>query len=247
MDQRQFIFKKQLLNKAQCKRLIDEYEHRKAEKEGEHCYHAITGVDTESTFSLVHLLHGSETFQIVHEAMKGMISEWMDYLKKLNCVSVNIFADEINYAHIYRLMCYENGGKLHPHIDGHDFVTASCTIQLNNYFNGGQFKFFNGQHTEYLKEGECLIFPAGCFWIHQVTPVTKGKRYSVNTFLCSVPNEKMEKLTRIKNWVKEKEIEPHYFDGDWARKYGSAKINNHYIQTLTKEEVNLLGVKHLKV
>jgi len=220
--------------------LRDEFESRRAEKSGEHCYNANTGVDTSSTFNLVHLQHGSETFHIVHEAIKGMISEWLDYLKSLNCVSVNILADEINYPHIYRLMCYEQGGWLHPHIDGHDFVTASCTIQLNNDFNGGQFKFFNGKHTEDLKEGECLIFPAGCFWIHQVTPVTKGKRYSVNTFLCSVTNEKMEKLTRIKNWVKEKEIESHYYNGDWVDKYGSAKINNHYVQTLTQDEFNAL-------
>ena len=55
----------------------------------------------------------------------------------------------------------------------------------------------------------------------------------------------MEKLTRIKNWVKEKEIEPHYFDGDWAKKYGSAKINNHYIQTLTEDELNTLNIKQI--
>ena len=32
-----------------------------------------------------------------------------------------------------------------------------------------------------------MIFPAGYLWVHEVTPITKGVRYSVNTFLQSIP------------------------------------------------------------
>ena len=47
----------------------------------------------------------------------------------------------------------------------------------------------------------------------------------------------MEGLIRLKNWIKEKKIEPHFFNGNWAKKYGSAKINNHYAQTLTQKDI----------
>ena len=66
-------------------------------------------------------------------------------------------------------------------------MSGSCTFNLNDTFEGGQFIFFRGKHTVHLEQGDVLIFPADYFWVHQVTPITKGTRYSVNTFLQSIP------------------------------------------------------------
>jgi hypothetical protein len=38
-----------------------------------------------------------------------------------------------------------------------------------------------------LEKGEAMIWPADYFWVHEVKPIISGARYSLNTFLCSVP------------------------------------------------------------
>jgi hypothetical protein len=40
-----------------------------------------------------------------------------------------------------------------------------------------------------LEKGDAVIFPANPFFIHEVTEVTEGRRYSVNSFLTSLPHE----------------------------------------------------------
>jgi PKHD-type hydroxylase len=78
------------------------------------------------------------------------------------------------------------------YVDNHNFVgkirKLSVTINLNTPgdYEGGNLKFDFGPHTEGERYHECtqirpqgsiIVFPS--FVTHQVTPVTKGKRYSL--------------------------------------------------------------------
>lgn len=209
MKQKDFIFIQDLLTPEECNKLIKEYENKKLEAEKEHCSHAITGKDTWSTFNRVSLQPQTETFKIVHNATKKIIKSWIEYLKSLNCIHLSTLEQNLNFVHMYRLMCYEKGGWIHPHIDWDNFCHASFTIALNDNFEGGQFSFFNNKHDVDLKPGQGMIFPANSFWVHQVNEVTKGKRYSTNCFILSLP---LEKQTEINNSLQSLKCHPSTLD-----------------------------------
>ena len=86
-------------------------------------------------------------------------------------------------------MKYETGAEIHPHSDHNSGIYGSISFNLNGNYEGGEFKFFNGNYTVPLSKGDALIFPADYFWVHEVTPVTKGTRYSLNSFLQKYPDK----------------------------------------------------------
>ena len=84
-----------------------------------------------------------------------------------------------------RILKYEKGQCIKDHSDVGGTIRASCTLNLNEDYQGGEFRFFNGQIKEVFKTGDAMLFPAEPIWIHGTEPVTKGTRYSINCFLCS--------------------------------------------------------------
>ena len=174
------------LSAQQCDQLIEEREKRNIESVTEHCPEASTGKDTHSTFEQVVLQPDTPNFKLVHSSMEKVINQYHDYLDTFNYFSVR-YRDALLYPHMYRLMRYKKGQKLHAHTDNSLYVAGSCTFNLNDTYEGGKFKFFRGKHTVKLGRGDVMIFPAGYLWGHEVTPITKGVRYSVNTFLQSIP------------------------------------------------------------
>mgnify|MGYP003654814759 CR=1 FL=1 len=188
--------KKGALTSEQCDELILERENRNNEQMGEHCLHAITGVDTHSTFRQVLLTPNSKNFDIVKDVCQETIDEWIDSLEKKKSFAASALKTSIRFSHKYRLMRYDEGGWIHPHIDWMHGVVGSLTIALSNSsdFKGGEFKFFNGEHTVHMEKGDALIFPANPFFVHEVTEITEGRRYSVNSFLTSFPIEVVEEF-----------------------------------------------------
>jgi predicted 2-oxoglutarate/Fe(II)-dependent dioxygenase YbiX len=87
----------------------------------------------------------------------------------------------------YDLLRYEVGQYIKSHIDVGitDAMMArqiSCSIALNNDFEGGDFAFFNGELSYRLEKGDILMFPSGFMYPHEVLPVTSGTRYSIITW-----------------------------------------------------------------
>ena len=98
------------------------------------------------------------------------------------------------YSHMYRLLKYDTGAKIHPHTDHDPFVYGSCTFNLNDDYTGGDFSFWNGKHKIKLGKGDALIFPADHFWVHEVLPIESGLRYSTNSFLQKIPDSLKENV-----------------------------------------------------
>jgi hypothetical protein len=73
--------------------------------------------------------------------------------------------------------------KDHCDIGGTENIRASCTLNLNEDYKGGEFRFFDGKIKRFFKTGDGMIFPAEPIWIHGTEPITKGTRYSINCFL----------------------------------------------------------------
>tara|TARA_R110000851_G_scaffold151527_2_gene292755 strand:+ start:74 stop:433 length:360 start_codon:yes stop_codon:yes gene_type:complete len=101
-------------------------------------------------------------------------------------------------------MKYQIGNKIHPHVDHDPHVYGSCTFNLNEDYEGGEFGFFRDKKNIDLKQGDVLIFPADYHWVHEVKPITKGTRYSVNCFLLDVPESVREELQLKKDELMEK-------------------------------------------
>ena len=153
------LHKHNFLSEKECDTLIKYYEKNKKRSMREHCYHAVTGLDTDSTFDMIDILYGTKEHELVSSSLEKMI---------------NLY---------------------HNHTDHAPYIYGSCTFNLNEEYEGGEFAFFTGKKKIKLKRGDALIFPADHYWVHEVKPITKGVRYSTNCFLQSVPDS-----VRIKLW-----------------------------------------------
>jgi|TARA_R100000005_G_C4910507_1_gene148420 hypothetical protein len=192
------LHKHNFLSKEQCDLLINYYENNKKQKEREHCAHAATGIDTESTFDVIDIPYGTEENKLVSSSIEKMINMWQDYTDKFKMFHVHKRGSML-YSHKLRLMKYETGAKIHPHSDHDPYIYGSCTFNLNEEYEGGEFAFFRGKKKIKLKRGDALIFPADHFWVHEVKPIKKGVRYSTNCFLQNMPTSLREHLTRLEN------------------------------------------------
>ena len=84
----------------------------------------------------------------------------------------------------YELLKYETGGFYVEHVDhAPELVrTVSCSIILNDDYEGGEFAFFGKEHIIKASKGDVIMFPSNFVYRHEVMPVTKGTRYAVITW-----------------------------------------------------------------
>lgn len=87
----------------------------------------------------------------------------------------------------YDLLRYEVGQYIKSHIDvgKTDAMMArqiSCSIALNDEYEGGEFTFFDNELSYRLEKGDILMFPSGFMYPHEVLPITSGTRYSIITW-----------------------------------------------------------------
>jgi len=61
--------------------------------------------------------------------------------------------------------------------DGRGIPILSIIGLLNDDYEGGDFIMFDDKKIE-TKKGDLMIFPSNFLYPHEITPVTKGVRYS---------------------------------------------------------------------
>ena len=105
--------------------------------------------------------------------------------------------------------CYDSevGGHFHRHRDnvnaGAQHRRFAVSINLNNNFEGCDLTFPEfGRKTYRPPEGGALVFSCGA--LHQVTPVTKGRRYAFLTFLYGEEDAKRREANNARLHVGEK-------------------------------------------
>ena len=76
-------------------------------------------------------------------------------------------------------------GEYREHVDHFDLHprVLSCSLILNDDYEGGDFAFFGGEHIVPKKSGSAVVFPSNFCFPHAVQPVTKGNRHSVITWI----------------------------------------------------------------
>ena len=192
LDIRQLIYRQEkLITKNQCAYFIDFFEkHVDKSTTEESIKYKVEGEikREEDNFLSLNLsrLYKEPAFKeaadIAFSLINTMVLNYTQYLK-INITTAIVF-DYMQKTNNIRIMRYEEGQEIKDHLDiGGANHRASCTINLNSNYEGGEFSFFSGKHLLNLKEGEGMIFPAEQIWIHGVRPVTKGTRYAINCFL----------------------------------------------------------------
>ena len=118
-----------------------------------------------------------------------MIANYVNYIKT-NKISPTFDSINISKTNNIRILRYDVGQYIKDHTDIGPNTRASCTLNLNEDYEGGEFKFFDGKIKEVFKTGDAMLFPAEPIWIHGTEPIIKGTRYSINCFLRSKMNMK---------------------------------------------------------
>ena len=122
-----------------------------------------------------------EAADIAYTYISTMIFNYTNFLK-IN-ISKYITNEYIKNTSNIRILKYSKGEQILDHLDISPYVRASCTLNLNEDYTGGEFTFFSGKHIEIFKTGDAMIFPAEPIWIHGTKPIISGERYAINCFL----------------------------------------------------------------
>ena len=178
---------KGLISKDVCKKLIQFYEDKKHMSSPEESYKFKEGKKMQDNFGCLNIssLRDEEGFQepykIILNYLRIVLTNYELFVRNTLCPSFkNIFMTNTNNI---RILKYDVGQCIKDHSDVSENIRGSLTINLNDDYEGGEFRFFNGQEKSNLSEGEAMLFPAEPIWIHGTEPVTKGARYSINCFL----------------------------------------------------------------
>ena len=178
-----------LVPKNTCKNLIDIFEKYPElyVTEGSYKYESNKHeIDNFSCLNLSQIKNPNEDIlHALNNAKKYisiMIANYVLYIKTKK-ISPTFNDRLISYSSNIRILKYEAGQSIKDHSDVGGTVKASCTLNLNEDYEGGEFRFFDGQIKEVFKTGDAMLFPAEPIWIHGTEPVTKGARYSINCFL----------------------------------------------------------------
>tara|TARA_R100000664_G_C2748630_1_gene136047 strand:- start:1245 stop:1844 length:600 start_codon:yes stop_codon:yes gene_type:complete len=172
-----------------CNAFIEFFEQNKSKTGREGSYKYKENSYAEDNFSCLNLTKESLTdssfidpLNVAKKYITIMVQNYVLYIQNKFCPSFNNLL--ISNSHNIRILKYETGQCIKDHADvGLDYNRASCTLNLNENYEGGDFRFFDGQIKHSFKTGDGMIFPAEPIWIHGTEPITKGTRYSINCFL----------------------------------------------------------------
>ena len=82
----------------------------------------------------------------------------------------------------YWLCKYPTGGYLSPHADvDADAGSVTTSYAINQDYSGGWIKFWK-RYNILPDENSVHVYPSNHLFKHEITPVTKGERYSVITW-----------------------------------------------------------------
>ncbi len=84
----------------------------------------------------------------------------------------------------YDLLRYKTGGYYKQHTDSFKQIprTLSCSFNLNDDYEGGQFAFFDKEIIIAAPKGSAIVFPSNFMYPHEILEVTEGTRYSIVTW-----------------------------------------------------------------
>ena len=178
---------KGLVNDDVCKKLIQFYEEKKHMTESEESYKFNEDKVITDNFNCLTISKYKDNmgfqgpYEIIVNHIRKVVANYEVFIRNTLCPNFkNVFFT--NTRNI-RILKYNVGQHIKDHSDIDEYIRGSLTINLNDNYEGGEFRFFGGKERVKLSAGEAMIFPAEPIWIHGTEPITKGSRYSINCFL----------------------------------------------------------------
>ena len=176
-----------VISDDESKLLISEFETNELYKESSREINLSEQLETDANFIILN--PKTKIQQIANDKTSIMVGHYKDYIEKLGYFDTHGLISNLEYAHKYRMVRYNIGQSFHDHVDKSPFhsilanVYGSCSLALNDDYEGGEYRFFKGAHKFKLKKGQGMIWPADFFFVHGVDTITNGCKYSVNSFL----------------------------------------------------------------
>lgn len=179
-----------LVPESVCKNFINFYENNIQYSDTESSYKYQTKKTERDNFKCINLTELSlqnkdfiEPLKLAKTYINIMITNYVLHIQKNICPTFDNLL--IGRSSNIRILKYEKGQSIKDHCDVDELIRASCTLNLNENYEGGEFRFFNGKIKHSFKTGDAMIFPAEPIWIHGTEPIKKGTRYAINCFLHS--------------------------------------------------------------
>lgn len=94
-------------------------------------------------------------------------------------------ADSVREDTGYTLMRYLEGGYHTEHVDCDTQHPRMMTVSfvLNDGFEGGEHCFFQKELVYRIPRLAAIVFPSNFQYPHEISPVTQGERWSIDTWL----------------------------------------------------------------
>lgn len=114
---------------------------------------------------------------LVHGRIRTRVAPWIERATHF----------KIGFAERYRIACYEaeTAGFFAPHRDFNDASAHrhfAMSIALNDDYQGGALRFPEFGSRDYvLRPGQAVVYSGSL--LHEVTPVTSGRRFALINFL----------------------------------------------------------------
>ena len=177
-----------LVPKDVCKYLIDFYENNIDYAFPESSYKYKTKRLEQDNFKCLNLSQlcledkkYEKPLEVASNYISITITNYVLHIQKNICPTFD--PRLISKSNNIRILKYAEGQSIKDHCDVGGTIRASCTLNLNEDYEGGEFRFFDGKIKHSFKTGDAMIFPAEPIWIHGTEPIKKGVRYSINCFL----------------------------------------------------------------
>jgi predicted 2-oxoglutarate/Fe(II)-dependent dioxygenase YbiX len=105
------------------------------------------------------------------------------YQNDFTYFTTGLTTEDTGYQHL--LYKGSEKGEYRSHVDHFDLHprVLSCSIILNDNYEGGDFSFFDGEHIIKKQAGSAVVFPSNFCFPHAVTPVTNGDRHAIITWI----------------------------------------------------------------
>lgn len=119
----------------------------------------------------------SEIDNAIFAALTSLVQQY--------CVDVHSQGTlDINADTGYELLRYPVGGFFKEHADAFDGANRllSCSVALNDDYQGGEWSFFRGKEKFKAPKGSVLLFPSNFLYPHEILEVKDGRRYSLVTW-----------------------------------------------------------------
>jgi len=177
-----------LVPKDVCKYLINFFEENQDFITPEDSYKYPDNKIKEDNYRCLNLSHYSlendkfkKPLEVAQRYIEIMVINYGLHIKQKICPTWGTYL--LQNTKNVRIIRYRENEFIEDHSDVFESIRGSCTLNLNEDYEGGDFRFFGGTLKETLKTGDAIIFPAEPIWIHGTEPITKGVRYSINCFL----------------------------------------------------------------